>query len=87
MTIGADYESQKVHIGNEVINVHIWDTGNCITCSLAHIGVIKCMCVCVNSSMFHILFAVKFYNYYKQLIIEHIKFQTLGYRKIRKLLT
>ena len=38
---------QNVEIGREVIQVQIWDTGNCIICiwSLVHIGVITVIVV------------------------------------------
>ena len=55
-TIGVNFEIRKLYIGRDVIKVVIWDTGRyCITWSLAHIGVIMCMCACIYYSSFSII--------------------------------
>ena len=55
-TIGVDFVSRKLYIGQDVIRVIICDTGRyCITWSLAHIGVIMSMCACVYYSSFYII--------------------------------
>ena len=48
-TSGIDFAIRNVHIGGEVIKLEICDTGNCILWSLAHIGEMKDVCVCVHS--------------------------------------
>ena len=54
-TIGVDLFIRNMYLGGEVIKVQIWDTGNCITCSIARIGVMKWICAYINSSSFQTL--------------------------------